>query len=44
MGPPKREVMAPTGRTMGEMIVFARVSEINRMIAPANAEAGIKKR
>ena len=43
-GAPKNEVMAPTGRTTGEMMVRAKVSEMRRRAAPVTAEAGMRKR
>lgn len=39
-----KAVIIPTGRTMGDKIDLARVSEARRIRAPRRAEVGIKNR
>jgi hypothetical protein len=43
-GPPSIEVIAPTGKTTGEIRILAKVSDASRITEPASAEAGIRNR
>ncbi len=36
------DVIIPTGKTMGDIIVLANVSEMSRSVAPSKPEIGIK--
>jgi hypothetical protein len=42
MGAPIKEVITPTGRRMGAMIILASVSETRSKNAPNRVEIGIK--
>ena len=43
-GAPIKEVNMPTGNTMGERIVLARISDVSKNTPPNKAEAGIRNR